>query len=406
MHVVNAANGGLKIVGGVTKIYHLEGDTWRNRPINPWGSTQTSPGIETLDVMRGFCWDRVQNTENYCRMHLFIDTRDDSNVEHYEILGSELLVMKKDSSAIDRVKYPYTANLNYDVGEKGDKVKVFECYSWSPGYNDWGYAYLYFYVEKTTKPPYLVAFSLQAHNAGSEQYTQPEEFDGEKGPESVRHKIAVSQCHTPAWGELSVCYMYLWTAATKLISYTPRYEDKEIISVGKIGQVKIYVLENRGGGATHNGFPARERSEEMSISSTARFSLTFDFSYEFSATVGFDVKAVSASVTHTVHFGFSTTKEMEESTTTTVAESITWPTTCEPGFRCTFQVIEKLDTQKIPVDFVFERDGVQWKETNELIATVDYVENYADDCCLYSYASDNCGTERLPNCNELQEEVA
>ena len=406
MHVVNAANGGLKIVGGVTELRYYDrsnifNPVQRTRLINPWGSSPTSsPGIEVVDVMQGFCWDSNQNRENYCIMLLFIDTRDDSNVEHYEILGSELEVRKGDSSAIDRIRYPYTADLNYDVGEKGDQVKVFEAYSWSPGYNDWGYARLYFYLEKTTMPSsMIVAFSSQAHNAGSEQFTQPEEVYGEKDRESVKHTIGVARCGTDAWGRDSVCYLYLWTAATTLVSYTPRYEDKEIISAGDIGQVKLYVLENRGGGATHNGFPARERSEEMSISSTARFSSTFDFSYEFSVEVGFDVMAVSSTVTNTVSFGFSTTEEMEESTTTTVSTSITWPATCEPGFRCTYQVIEKSDTQKIPVDFVFERDGVQWTEINELIATVDYVENYADDCCLFSYASDNCGTERLPMCD-------
>ena len=404
MHVVNAANGGLKILGGVTQLSYLDTSRWpweiRRREVKPWGSTQTSPGIEVVDVMRGYCWDNVQNQENYCDMQLFIDTRDDSNVEHYEIIGSEFEIRKGDSSAIDRVMYPYTADLNYDVGEKGEKIQVFECYSWSAGYNDWGYARLYFYVEKTTKPSFLVAFSLQAHNAGSEKFTLPEEVVGEKDRESVKHKIGVSRCYTEGvWEKNSVCYLYLWTAATTLVSYTPRYEDKEIISAGNIGQVKLYVLENRGGGATHNGFPAMEKSEEMSISSTARFSSTFDFSYELSVEVGFDVMAASSTVTNTVSFGFSTTEEMEESTTTTVSKSITWPSTCEPGFRCTYQVIEKSDTQKIPVDFVFERDGNQWTEINELIATVDYVENYADDCCLYSYASDNCGTERLPMCD-------
>ena len=389
--IVNA-NGGVKILGGVTQL-----NTGREK--NRWGSTQTGGGIEVWDTFRGHCWDHAIHREVNCVMQLFVDTRDDSNVEHYEIVASEFLVMKADSSAIDRVKFPYTSDLSYEVGEKGEKIRVFECFTWSEGYNDWGYAFLFFFVEKTTKPSFLVAFSMVPRNAGSEKFTQPEEVFGDKGRDSEEHKIGVSRCSTVAWGGLSVCYFYLWTAATTLVSYTPRYEDKEIISSGEITQIKVYVLENRGGGATHNGFPAVAKSETMSVSSSARFSSTFDFDYSLSTKVGFNVGAASADVTSTVSFGFSTTQEMEESTTTTVTTEIQWPSACEPGFRCTYQVVEKSDKQKIPVDFVFERDGSRWTETMDLIADTDYIQNVSDDCCLYNYASNYCGTERLPMCD-------
>ena len=273
--------------------------------------------------------------------------------------------------------------------------------TWSPGNRAWGYAYTYYIVKRSTRPAVTDAFSRQARNAGSERFTQSETFFGSRSdPKSKRATIGDFRCWTTAWGEGSVCYTYIWRAQTKLVSYKLRYDDKEILEVKEVPKVRPLILENHGSGLSALEFPRIGNTEQVTTTSTARFSQTFDFAIDISTEVGFDAFGASAKVGFNSHFGFSSTSEIQKTVENSETKSIQWPSKCNAGFRITYNVAEHSEKQRIPVDFTFERARRRWIETNNLELTLKWIEINANDCCLYKYANAKCNTKRLPMCSK------
>ena len=125
------------------------------------------------------------------------------------------IVMDARSRFIDRTEHKYEQQSAHS-GEY--RVVVYGGETWSPGNRAWGYAYTYYIVKRSTRPSVTDAFSRQAHNAGSEKFTQSEIFVGSRSDStSKRATIGDFRCWTTAWGQDSVCYIYIWRAQTKIM---------------------------------------------------------------------------------------------------------------------------------------------------------------------------------------------
>ena len=397
MYHVSSNAGGLKILGGFTDLYSTNSQTHYGRRYE-WGSHQTGqPGTQVLTVSRSYCWNAFTRSRGYCYQKLIVSTQNNANEEYYEILGTKQVVMNSRSQYIDRTRHQYEQqSVDLDNGESD--ITVYSGESWSPGNNAWGYAYLHYIVKRSTRQPVTDALSTQDRNAGSEQFTQTEQFVGSQDPTSNRATIGQFRCWTAAWGENSNCYTYIWRAETRLVSYTLRYDDKEILEITEVPKARPLILENHGSGLGTLDFPRIENTEQITTTSTASFSQTFDFAIDVSTEIGFDAFGASASVGFNSHFGFSSTSEMANSVENAQTLAISWPSDCDPGFRITYNVAEHSERQQIPVDFTFERAGRSWIETNDVVVTLKWIEINADDCCLYDYANQACGTDRLPMC--------
>ena len=209
MYVVLPIAGGLKILGGFTDVYNDTSEIHYGR-IYEWGSHQTErPGTKVLTVTHSYCWNSFTNSRGYSYQRLIASTQNDANEEHHEILGTKQVIMDAQSQRIDVTRHQYGQQ---SVGDGESDVTVYAGESWSPGNNAWGYAYLHFIVKKSTGYPSADAFSTQARNAGSEQFSQPEEFSGSPKSHSERTTIGHFRCWTEAWGTNSNLHTCIWRA--------------------------------------------------------------------------------------------------------------------------------------------------------------------------------------------------
>ncbi|XP_072047512.1 uncharacterized protein [Amphiura filiformis] len=387
---------------------HMTGRRWvpspgqrSERKIFKWGQWWLSDSWYIhIKIAESICREQGLHAVCECTQYLVVSNTYDNSQEHYEILGSEQVFSNLDLSYIVGSLITYGKQT---AGPSELRIQVFHGECRRP--HAWSYCDLFFIVKSVTRPPITYAFSYEVKHSA---YPRDSRFRSTKvvhprtaNPSKAGHRIVIGKFRCDLWKKNCLIQTKLWLAQTRVIDQHVRYDDKVILAETTRTLIRPIILENHGYGTTRRGdFLSISSSETVTVTSTARFTSTFDFSIETSAEAGFDILGNSVKVGITIHFGFSYSKDLSKEVSKSTTTTITSPSSCPAGYRRTFHVIEHSDNQRIPVEFTLEREGIQWSETKNVELAISSKKIHSDDCCLYVYAdTTNCDTTHLPMCD-------
>ena len=201
---------GLKILGGYVDVYTEDSSSHLGRQYE-WGSTSLT-GATALAVGENYCLWTVGGFDGYCKQYIVVSTQNNPTQIYYQILGSYQRVYDRHGSVPDSgtpIRHQY-GSLSTSGPNKYQFV-VNSGQSWAPGHGQWGYAYLYFVVQRTISQPLTNAFSFRQKQGGAEANMLTEYFVPSGGwPEADRNTISQFRCWSSPWGQHTNCYQYLW----------------------------------------------------------------------------------------------------------------------------------------------------------------------------------------------------
>lgn len=159
------------------------------------------------------------------------------------------------------------------------------------------------------------------------------------------------------------------------------------------------MLKNEGSEISSPDMPILGTTETITTESQSRFMTSFDIDYSLTETIQISAIMVNSETTMSETFIYHNEEEMTETQTVSSTLTVTWPSECKPGFQLTYLVLEAEEKQELPVELLFERGGERWTEVQVMDVTLRRLEVSKDDCCIFDYASDLCGSEQLPMCD-------
>ncbi len=356
-----------------------------------WGESSAAgnnrkeiPGTDAI------CW---KNARAMCYLKFIVSARNTPNEEHYQIKGAKLIIKDiRSQFGVDSMGFGMQEEFN---GVRA--VAVAQGEIWSGSQNAWGYGYLHLYVNKTTRPSIADAFLVEKRNAGRENFWSDQNVYGQKDPKSKEQFISKFRTWTTKWSDESIFWWKMYIAQTKVVRHTVIYSEK-VVTPGVVNNIDSLTLENLGSKLTADTFAKIGSKETFTLETSTSMETTFDFSIDVGSSVSLEVGFVAASVEVNLHAGHSSTEASSSTKTTARETTIEWPTECPDGIRLTYTLQKATNKQTVPIEFTFERIGVQWQERKTFEATVNDIKQVLTHCCLVATASEQCGSENLRMC--------
>ncbi|XP_033642958.1 uncharacterized protein LOC117303029 [Asterias rubens] len=386
--MVSCNDGGFNIHGGYYEVYTYSSHTGKGDELvstkYKWGeSSANGNNRKVIAGTEGICF---QTYDRYCKLKLVVSAKNVPNEEHYQIKGAKIDIKDYDMT-YDTDKAGFGIQQEYNGVQK---IMVAEGQIWSGSLKTWGYGYLSLYVNKTTRPSTADAFLVERRESGNSKFSEETIEIGQRDLKSKEQFISTFRTWTNKWTTDSVTWWIMYIALTKVVKNDVIYAEKEEHVVAK-NLISSLTLENSGSKVTSNSFAKIGSTESITLETSTSMETTFDFSIDVGSSVSLEVGFVAASVEVNLHAGHSSTEASSSTTSKTTQTSIQWPSDCPSGMKITISLYKNTKKQSVPIEFTFERNGVQWKERKIFESTANDITQTSEDCCLVATASDLCG---------------